>query len=72
MRKLLHCDLHVRPEEFDRLTMTELDLYLDQDMKPRPSDGSAAACMGPEEIAAEIERRRSMTLADRLREAREG
>jgi hypothetical protein len=51
--------------------MTELDLACDQDMKPRPSDGSPPISMGPAEIQAAAERIWSMTLAERLAEARE-
>lgn len=52
--------------------MTELALACDGDTKPRPADGSEPVCMSQDEIIQEIERRRRLTLAEKIAEAREG
>lgn len=63
--------LHIRPAEVEDMTIGELQLALDQPgEKRRPPEGYAAR--SPAELAALAERRRGMTLADKLAEARKG
>lgn len=69
-RRLWHCDLHLSPEQVDRLTMGEIALACDGDMRPRPADGTPGVCMSAADIMAEIERRQHRTLAERIAEAR--
>lgn len=67
--RLMHGKARLRPWEIQRLTIAEITAYLDDDVeKPRPPRGGRA--MSHDEVVAYAERRRKMTLQDRLAAAK--
>ena len=61
--------MHIRPADVEGMTIGEIEICLDDDTKrSRGPDGFVA--MSPGELKAHAERRRTMSLADKIAEAK--